>query len=246
MNNNPQANQTHSLLLTYSFDNDIEKVYLGLFGKECLEKLGLSRQEISPTGNKLVKYLNIDSLQLDIMQLHSVSTPTSKIIEETMLIFELFSNERKDPFMNEYLERVPFSKTNEILRKIKDYLHYITNSILSIESITVNRPLKQVFTYILNFNKVICANKNKKECGNYLFIDKLYIDTNKASISIKRIEKNNKSEIIFSLIKLSSVSSFVVIENVFGFVLREKYLSNYNQSYLRTLKQLVEKEVCCS
>ena len=151
MNNNLQANQTHSLLLTYSFDNDIEKVYLGLFGKKCLKKLGLSRPEISPTGNELVKYLNIDSLQLDIMQLHSVSTPTSKIIKEkvisinnkkvttnfyikyhlyvnsednsTMLIFELFSNERKDPFMNEYLERVPFSKTNEILRKIKDYLH---------------------------------------------------------------------------------------------------------------------------
>ena len=163
-----------------------------------------------------------------------------------MLIFELFSNERKDPFMNEYLERVPFSKTNEILRKIKDYLHYITNSILSIESITVNRPLKKVFTYILNFHKVICANKNKKECGNYLFIDKLYIDKNKASISIKKIENNSKSEIIVSIIKLSSVSSFVVIENVFGFVLREKYLSNYNQSYLRTLKQLVEKEVCCS
>ena len=66
-----------------------------------------------------------------------------------MFIFELLSNEENDPFMNEYLQRVPLKATNEILKQIKDYLHYVTNSILTIESITINRPLKQVFEFIL-------------------------------------------------------------------------------------------------
>lgn len=136
-----------------------------------------------------------------------------------MFIFELLSNEENDPFMNEYLQRVPLKATNEILKQIKDYLHYVTNSILTIESITINRPLKQVFEFILEFNKEM---KNEKEKSNYCLIDKVFVDKNKASISIKKNKNDNKSEIIFSIIKLSSVSSYVVIENVIGFVVKEK------------------------
>ena len=51
------------------------------------------------------------------------------------------------------------------------------------------------------------------------------------------------------MIKLSSVSSYVVIENVIGFVVKENYLnylSSYNQTCLRKIKESVEKAVCCS
>ena len=75
-------------------------------------------------------------------------------------------------------KQVPFSKTNEILCKIKNYLHYITNSILSMESITINRPLKQVFEYIMEFNRINCETKkeNKKSIiSDYVYIDILFI-----------------------------------------------------------------------
>ena len=128
MNNMSQT--AHSLMLTFSFDNDIEKVYRGIFSRECLEKFGLYRTEISTTSNELERYLNINSLAMDMKKLHFVSTPTSKSIEErvvsinhkkvttnftirynlyvnsednsTMFTFELLSNQTNDPFINEY------------------------------------------------------------------------------------------------------------------------------------------------
>ena len=146
--------------------------------------------------------------------------------------------------MKEFLSLFPLEKTNEIFAKVNEYLLRITKAIISFESITINRPLKQVYEYIVNFNKVMCAVEKKKE-SDYLYIDKLYIDKNKASITVKKMKNENKSEMFFSIIQLSSITSFVIIENVIGFVEKGNYLEyvkQYNQSYLKTIKESVEKE----
>ena len=129
--NETSQNPHRTLMLTFSFDIDIEKVYLGIFSKQCLEKIGLYRTDISTTEDEIERYLTINSLPIYLHKLNFISTPTSKTIEEkvvslnnkkvttnftiryhlyvnsednsTVFIFELLSNEENDPFMNEYL-----------------------------------------------------------------------------------------------------------------------------------------------
>ena len=83
--NEESQNPHRTLMLTFSFDIDIEKVYLGIFSKQCLEKIGLYRTDISTTEDEIERYLTINSLPMDMHKLNFISTPTSKTIEEKVV-----------------------------------------------------------------------------------------------------------------------------------------------------------------
>ena len=55
-----------SLILTYTFDIDIEKVYLGLFTGPFLEKIGLIDFPKEP--NQKMRYISINSLSMNLMK----------------------------------------------------------------------------------------------------------------------------------------------------------------------------------
>ena len=103
-NNNSEMNETsqnphRTLMLTFSFDIDIEKVYLGIFSKQCLEKIGLYRTDISSTEDEIERYLTINSLPMDMHKLNFISTPTSKTIEEKVVSL----NKKKLPQISLYV-----------------------------------------------------------------------------------------------------------------------------------------------
>ena len=67
--------------------------------------------------------------------------------------------------------------------------------------------MKQIYEYIVNFNKVMCAVEKKKE-SDYLYIDKLYIDKNNASITVNKMKNDNKSEMFF--FEYSTIIDYVI------------------------------------
>ena len=64
----------------------------------------------------------------------------------TVFKYELQSNIKNEPFMEEYLSYVLFFNYFWNTKKSK-WLNYITNAIISFESITINSPMKQVYQY---------------------------------------------------------------------------------------------------
>lgn len=97
--NETSQNPHRTLMLTFSFDIDIEKVYLGIFSKQCLEKIGLYRTDISSTEDEIERYLTINSLPMDMHKLNFISTPTSKTIEEKVVSL----NKKKLPQISLYV-----------------------------------------------------------------------------------------------------------------------------------------------
>lgn len=285
---------------SFSFMEDIEKVFFGIFSQTVLEKIGMNKKLFeskvvqSKAKETRIHFARKNELVLDLKSLGTISNVSSKVITEkvtsineqqvtsnfiithhiyinssdntTVVIFEITSNLEDDPFVKMYLENISKDYLFDLYSNISCYLNHWKKNVVTIESIVINRPMKQVFEYISDCKKILKFltmeqnNTIKMQNGNQYIIEnevkktnisikvkKVIIESDKCIIISEKTKNNLKSDISFSIIKLSPITSFVVLENNIKFRVKGDYLSllsEYNQQNLKEMKEVVEGLTC--
>ena len=149
---------------------------------------------------------------------------------------------------------------------ISKYLDFWKKRVITIESITINRPLKQIVEYMNDFKRVLelvryGTVEEDDDKHNYRIINKttgtdislsimkMIVEKDKAVIVSEKIHHGIKSILLFTMMQLSPVSCFVSIENSMKFQAKGEYLlfiSELYQQWLKSLKKNIEEERICS
>ena len=73
----------------------------------------------------------------------------------TFTTFEIVSDEEDNPFLNEYVNNISIKVLYNYFNNISKYLDLWKKRVITIESITINRPLKQIVEYMNDFKRVL-------------------------------------------------------------------------------------------
>ena len=184
----------------------------------------------------------------------------------TFTTFEIVSDEEDNPFLNEYVNNISIKVLYNYFNNISKYLAFWKKRVITIESITINRPLKQIVEYMNDFKRVLelvryGTVEEDDDKHNYRIINKttgtdislsimkMIVEKDKAVIVSEKIHHGIKSILLFTMMQLSPVSCFVSIENSMKFQAKGEYLlfiSELYQQWLRSLKKNIEEERICS
>ena len=184
----------------------------------------------------------------------------------TFTTFEIVSDEEDNPFLNEYVNNISIKVLYNYFNNISKYLDFWKKRVITIESITINRPLKQIVEYMNDFKRVLelvryGTVEEDDDKHNYRIINKttgtdislsimkMIVEKDKAVIVSEKIHHGIKSILLFTMIQLSPVSCFVSIENSMKFQAKGEYLlfiSELYQQWLKSLKKNIEEERICS
>ena len=184
----------------------------------------------------------------------------------TFTTFEIISDEEDNPFLNEYVNNISIKVLYNYFNNISKYLDFWKKRVNTIESITINRPLKQIVEYMNDFKRVLelvryGTVEEDDDKHNYRIINKttgtdislsimkMIVEKDKAVIVSEKIHHGIKSILLFTMMQLSPVSCFVSIENSMKFQAKGEYLlfiSELYQQWLKSLKKNIEEERICS
>lgn len=184
----------------------------------------------------------------------------------TFTTFEIVSDEEDNPFLNEYVNNISIKVLYNYFNNISKYLDFWKKRVITIESITINRPLKQIVEYMNDFKRVLelvryGTVEEDDDKHNYRIINKttgtdislsimkMIVEKDKAVIISEKIHHGIKSILLFTMMQLSPVSCFVSIENSMKFQAKGEYLlfiSELYQQWLKSLKKNIEEERICS
>ena len=184
----------------------------------------------------------------------------------TFTTFEIISDEEDNPFLNEYVNNISIKVLYNYFNNISKYLDFWKKRVITIESITINRPLKQIVEYMNDFKRVLelvryGTVEEDDDKHNYRIINKttgtdislsimkMIVEKDKAVIVSEKIHHGIKSILLFTMMQLSPVSCFVSIENSMKFQAKGEYLlfiSELYQQWLKSLKKNIEEERICS
>ena len=184
----------------------------------------------------------------------------------TFTTFEIVSDEEDNPFLNEYVNNISIKVLYNYFNNISKYLDFWKKRVITIESITINRPLKQIVEYMNDFKRVLelvryGTVEEDDDKHNYRIINKttgtdislsimkMIVEKDKAVIVSDKIHHGIKSILLFTMMQLSPVSCFVSIENSMKFQAKGEYLlfiSELYQQWLKSLKKNIEEERICS
>ena len=184
----------------------------------------------------------------------------------TFTTFEIVSDEEDNPFLNEYVNNISIKVLYNYFNNISKYLDFWKKRVITIESITINRPLKQIVEYMNDFKRVLeliryGTVEEDDDIHNYRIINKttgtdislsimkMIVEKDKAVIVSEKIHHGIKSILLFTMMQLSPVSCFVSIENSMKFQAKGEYLlfiSELYQQWLKSLKKNIEEERICS
>ena len=184
----------------------------------------------------------------------------------TFTTFEIVSDEEDNPFLNEYVNNISIKVLYNYFNNISKYLDFWKKRVNTIESITINRPLKQIVEYMNDFKRVLelvryGTVEEDDDKHNYRIINKttgtdislsimkMIVEKDKAVIVSEKIHHGIKSILLFTMMQLSPVSCFVSIENSMKFQAKGEYLlfiSELYQQWLKSLKKNIEEERICS
>ena len=184
----------------------------------------------------------------------------------TFTTFEIVSDEEDNPFLNEYVNNISIKVLYNYFNNISKYLDFWKKRVITIESITINRPLKQIVEYMSDFKRVLelvryGTVEEDDDKHNYRIINKttgtdislsimkMIVEKDKAVIVSEKIHHGIKSILLFTMMQLSPVSCFVSIENSMKFQAKGEYLlfiSELYQQWLKSLKKNIEEERICS
>ena len=184
----------------------------------------------------------------------------------TFTTFEIVSDEEDNPFLNEYVNNISIKVLYNYFNNISKYLDFWKKRVITIESITINRPLKQIVEYMNDFKRVLELVRYETveeddDKHNYRIINKttgtdislsimkMIVEKDKAVIVSEKIHHGIKSILLFTMMQLSPVSCFVSIENSMKFQAKGEYLlfiSELYQQWLKSLKKNIEEERICS
>lgn len=184
----------------------------------------------------------------------------------TFTTFEIVSDEEDNPFLNEYVNNISIKLLYNYFNNISKYLDFWKKRVITIESITINRPLKQIVEYMNDFKRVLelvryGTVEEDDDKHNYRIINKttgtdislsimkMIVEKDKAVIVSEKIHHGIKSILLFTMMQLSPVSCFVSIENSMKFQAKGEYLlfiSELYQQWLKSLKKNIEEERICS
>ena len=184
----------------------------------------------------------------------------------TFTTFEIASDEEDNPFLNEYVDNISIKVLYNYFNNISKYLDFWKKRVITIESITMNRPLHQIVNYMNDFKRVLelvryGTVEEDEDKQNYRIINKttgtdvslsimkMIVEKDKAVIVSEKRHHGIKSILLFTMIQLSPVSCFVSIENNMKFQAKGEYLlflSELYQQWLKSLKKNIEEErICC-
>lgn len=184
----------------------------------------------------------------------------------TFTTFEIVSDEEDNPFLNEYVNNISIKVLYNYFNNISKYLDFWKKRVITIESITINRPLKQIVEYMNDFKRVLelvryGTVEEDDDKHNYRIINKttgtdislsimkMIVEKDKAVIVSEKIHHGIKSILLFTMMQMSPVSCFVSIENSMKFQAKGEYLlfiSELYQQWLKSLKKNIEEERICS
>ena len=184
----------------------------------------------------------------------------------TFTTFEIVSDEEDNPFLNEYVNNISIKVLYNYFNNISKYLDFWKKRVITIESITINRRLKQIVEYMNDFKRVLelvryGTVEEDDDKHNYRIINKttgtdvslsimkMIVEKDKAVIVSEKIHHGIKSILLFTMMQLSPVSCFVSIENSMKFQAKGEYLlfiSELYQQWLKSLKKNIEEERICS
>ena len=184
----------------------------------------------------------------------------------TFTTFEIVSDEEDNPFLNEYVNNISIKVLYNYFNNISKYIDLWKKRVITIESITINRPLKQIVEYMNDFKRVLelvryGTVEEDDDKHNYRIINKttgtdvslsimkMIVEKDKAVIVSEKIHHGIKSILLFTMMQLSPVSCFVSIENSMKFQAKGEYLlfiSELYQQWLKSLKKNIEEERICS
>ena len=184
----------------------------------------------------------------------------------TFTTFEIVSDEEDNPFLNEYVNNISIKVLYNYFNNISKYLDFWKKRVITIESITINRPLKQIVEYMNDFKRVLelvryGTVEEDDDKHNYRIINKttgtdislsimkMIVEKDKAVIVSEKIHHGIKSILLFTMMQLAPVSCFVSIENSMKFQAKGEYLlfiSELYQQWLKSLKKNIEEERICS
>ena len=184
----------------------------------------------------------------------------------TFTTFEIVSDEEDNPFLNEYVNNISIKVLYNYFNNISKYLDFWKKRVITIESITINRPFKQIVEYMNDFKRVLelvryGTVEEDDDKHNYRIINKttgtdislsimkMIVEKDKAVIVSEKIHHGIKSILLFTMMQLSPVSCFVSIENSMKFQAKGEYLlfiSELYQQWLKSLKKNIEEERICS
>ena len=192
----------------------------------------------------------------------------------TTFTIEIESESLNNPYIIEYFEKVPLNVSYEFCNKLQTYLTKWNVNTMIMQSIVINRPLKQVFDFIIDFKKgmtespislkndIIQDGEKGKVGTSYIKLDpngniktkititNIVYEKQKAIISIDseiNLSQVLKNSIDISIIQLSSVSSFVNVETDFHYMLKgdlKIFIQEMHQEVLKTIKKELEKNTC--
>ena len=192
----------------------------------------------------------------------------------TIVTFEIESDKKNNPFMKLYYDLIPKEAKLEYCSKIKAYLNHWNQRVLTMESIVIERPFKQILEYIRDLQNIlpklhdgnqlqlndICTSDLKEKVYNVYHqtkkkiikytISNVFEERDKAIVKCEKeinAKKGIKKTSNMTVVKLSPVSSFVTIESEIPGCIKGEYynfVSQYLQTFLQKVKTALEKKVC--
>lgn len=192
----------------------------------------------------------------------------------TTFIISLEADSEDNPYIQQYFEGVSHDVIRQMCEKLNKYFLKWNSNIVTMESIVIHRPLRQVYNYITDFKTILIKTsiglgrtvikngQDRKEGTEYTIIDEK--GNIRYKLKLKTLVIENKKAIItfiqdfyfslfistsfaVSIIHLSSVSSFVNIETDFHCKLKGDlyvFISEMHQSILKLIKNQLETNTC--
>lgn len=240
----------------YSLTVQINEVFKDLLSKTIIHKI------IAVNG------INMETFLVFKINLYSDSSNNS-----TLLTIEIEGDNAKNP-ITEYLMMVIKRNNKEnIFTKLNLYFNNSNRKGASFESIVINRPIRQIYDYIIDLPNIIhqlklfsktsiikIGEKTEGECyyiidqnkegKNYKFTLKKSSLENKGIIhlDLEILGKYKKvSRFTIVIFSLSSISSFVTFEYKTKFHVDLncfQSMSEIHQCFLKKLKKTLESKLC--
>lgn len=184
----------------------------------------------------------------------------------TIFLREIYSIDSKDNFLHKYLCSFPDRGNFLYCDTVSRFIESWNKPVKHIESILIQRSPEQIFSLFKDFEEIlfhfyqrnqtkICKqgkgftegtqffvkNQKKKDMIKYT-IEKILNFGNIINIQITK-EKKIKKVLNFSIVQISPISSYVLIENEIPFYLQDRhinFISKLYQAFLNSIRNKVE------
>lgn len=283
------------------YKNFFQLIYQKMLNKnglsyEIIDQEGVTADEINSEYTLMLKKINLKLKLVTVEKLDrgDFKSVTKKIVEvnnrsitsnlfvkynfyantfdnSTFFVIEIHYDIINDPFLAEYLLEVKEKEKISFMKQVEGLLHSLSRNRKNIESIVINRHIKQVWDYFSDTKTILHKLYGKKALitstgeNNQNFVvktmknfeikyslKKLHFTKEKVTILFEKAIKFNEENISkqsesFSIYRLSLMSCFVSIENVILYHVNGSYLnslSGLHQNFLKKIKKRLEKMTC--